>query len=424
MLHFPNMYRICRADEPPRIEEIEAHLDRELTGAVPASRIIPGARIAITAGSRGVRNIDRILRHVVRYLTGLGAKPFLFPAMGCHGGGTAEGQVEILRGIGITEESMGAPILASMETVEIGRSSHGFPVYVDRYAAEADGIVVVNRVKPHTDFNGPIESGLLKMMAIGMGKWLGCTQIHKQAIDFGYGPVFTEYGEMVLSRLPVLFGVGIVENSRDETAEIRVIAPENLRAEEERLLVLAKFLMARLPFDAMDVLVIDEMGKEVSGTGMDTNVIGRMMIIGQEEPLKPGIGRIVVLDLTRASHGNAAGIGMADFTTRRLVDKIDFRVTAINTMTGYSPEKGRIPIYFPTDREAVEGALSTIGTVPPQDARIVHIKNTLELAEMEVSASMLPEVEKNSSLKLMAEIGPLRFEDDGTIVPVFPPSGL
>lgn len=415
-LNFPNMYRIRQLFDASRVDEIEAHLDRELARTVD-SRIRPGSRVAITAGSRGVRDIDRILRHIVQFLKSRGAKPFLFPAMGSHGGGKADGQLEVLRSLNITEQSMGAPVLASMETVEIARSSHGFPVHVDKCAAEADGIVVVNRVKPHTDFSGPVESGLMKMMAIGMGKWNGCTHIHRQTVSFGYGPVIAEYGEIVLNRLPILCGVGIVENARDEIAEIRAVTPENLRAEEERLLILAKSLMARLPFDQIDVLVIDEMGKEISGTGMDTNVIGRIMFIGEKEPEKPRISRIVVLDLTEASHGNATGIGLADFTTRRLVDKINLRATAINTMTGNSPEKARIPIYFNTDSEAVEAALATIGIIPPGDARIVHIKNTLELAEMEISESMLPEVGRNGSIDILGAVGPIQFGVDGAIRP-------
>ncbi len=414
-MDLPNMYRIRQLLDAPQVKDIDAYLDRELAAVALGSRICRDARIGVTAGSRGVKDIGRILRHIVWFLKNNGAKPFLFPAMGSHGGGTAEGQLEVLRSLDITEETMGAPILSSMETVEIGQSSHGFPVYVDKCAAEADGIVVVNRVKPHTDFCGPIESGLMKMMAIGMGKWRGCVQIHKQAVNFGFSSVVPEYGEIVLGRLPILCGVGIVENAWDEIAEIRVVMPENLRCEEKRLLDRAKLLMARLPFDEFDVLVVDEMGKNISGTGMDTNIIGRIMSIGEKEPEKPKISRIVVLDLTEASHGNGSGIGLADFTTQRLVNKIDLHATAINTMTGNSPEKARVPIHFSTDREAVEAGLATIGIVSPSHARVVHIRNTLELVEMEVSESLLPEVKRKTSLVVVKKIGPMLFQDDGAI---------
>jgi hypothetical protein len=268
-----------------------------------------------------VANIDRILKHLVAALKDLGAKPFLIPTMGSHGGGTAQGQLEVLKSLNITEESIGAPIHSSMDVAEIGRSRFGFPVYVDKYALKADGIIVMNRIKPHTEFEGPIESGLMKMMAIGMGKHRGCFEVHKQTVKFGYREVIPEIGRMILSKLPVLFGVGVLENIYDETASIRAILPARFEEEETRLLARAKRLMARLPFESIDVLVVDEMGKNISGTGMDTNVVGRIMFIGEREPVRPKIIRIVVLDLTSESHGNAVGVGLADYTTQRLLAK-------------------------------------------------------------------------------------------------------
>ena len=417
-MNYPKMYRIGQVFDVPRVDNIEETLSQELESIQISSLIKEGARIAITAGSRGIANIDRVLRHLVHVLKENSAKPFLIPAMGSHGGGTPEGQLEILESLKVTEESIGAPVLSSMEVVEIGKSRFGFPVLVDKNAAEADGVIVVNRVKPHTEFEGPIESGLMKMMAIGMGKHKGCIQVHKQTINYRYVEVIPEIGTVILEKLPVLFGVALVENVYDETALIKAILPSQFRIEEERLLTEAKRLMARLPFDKIDVLIVDEMGKNISGTGMDTNVIGRIMFIGEREPEKPKITRIVVLGLTEESHGNAIGIGLADYTTQRLVNDMDAGATSINAMAGMSPEKGRIPIPLITDKEAVEAALDTIRPVDAEEARVVHIKNTLEIAELDISEALLEEVEGREDLKLAEELGPLFFDGEGNLVPV------
>jgi len=417
-MNYPKMYRIGQVFDVPKVDNIEETLSQELESIQINSLIKKGARIAITAGSRGIANIDRVLRHLAQVLKENAAKPFLIPAMGSHGGGTAEGQLEILESLKVTEESIGAPILSSMEVVEIGKSRFGFPVLVDKNAAQADGIIVVNRVKPHTEFEGPIESGLMKMMAIGMGKHKGCIQVHKQTITYRYVEVIPEIGTVILEKLPVLFGVALVENVYDETALIKAVLPSQFRIEEERLLTEAKRLMARLPFDKIDVLIVDEMGKNISGTGMDTNVIGRIMFIGEREPEKPKITRIVVLGLTEESHGNAIGIGLADYTTQRLVNDMDAGATSINAMAGMSPEKGRIPIPLITDKEAVEAALDTIRPVDAEEARVVHIKNTLEIAELDISEALLEEVEGREDLKLAEELGPLFFDGEGNLVPV------
>ena len=417
-MNYPNMYHIRQVFDAPKVINIEETLDRELEAIQAGSRIKKKARIAITAGSRGIANIDRILRHLVRGLKENSAEPFLIPTMGSHGGGTAEGQVEVLKSLNITEESVGAPIVSSMEVVEIGKSCFGFPVLVDKNAAEADGVIVVNRIKPHTEFEGPIESGLMKMMAIGIGKHKGCIQVHKQTIAYGYREVIPEIGRVILENLPVLFGVALVENVYDETAIIKAIPHSQFLVEEKKLLVRAKTLMAKLPFDNIHVLIVDKMGKNISGTGMDTNVIGRIMFIGEKEPEKPKITRIVVLDLAEESHGNAIGVGLADYTTQRLFEKIDLRVTATNSIAGMTPEKGRIPIALKTDREAFEAALNTIGAIDPTEARVVHIKNTLEIAELDISEALLKEVKGRKELELMEELGAMSFESEGNLRPV------
>ena len=412
---YPEMYRVRQVFDAPRVGNLEEALNREMASIRARDLIKPGARIALTAGSRGIAHIDHILRHLVQTVRQKGGHPFLLPAMGSHGGGTSEGQVEVLKSLGVTEESTGAPIVSSMDVVEIGKSRFGFPVMVSKPAAEADGIIVVNRIKPHTEFEGPIESGLIKMMAIGMGKHRGCFEVHKQAVQYGYRDVIPEIGGVILSKLPILFGLGIVENIYDETAVIRAVMPSRFVEEEKELLSLAKKLMARLPFDKIDVLIVDQMGKNISGTGIDTNVIGRIMFIGEREPEKPKITRIVVLDLTEASHGNAVGIGLADYTTQRLVKKLDLSALATNAITAMTPEKGRIPIAMPTDQAAVDAALDTIGSIPPQEARVVHIRNTLEMGELEVSKAFLPEMEGRTDLEVRKQLGPLSFDVTGRI---------
>jgi hypothetical protein len=410
------MYRIHQVFDAPRVAKIEEELNQQLRSIQTVVQLKEGGRIAITAGSRGIVHIDRILKALVQFLKEKGTRPFLFPAMGSHGGGTAEGQLEVLKSLNVTEESIGAPIISSMEVVEIGRSRFGFPVLVDQHAAGADGIIVVNRIKPHTEFEGPIESGLMKMIAIGMGKHKGCFEVHKQTVQHGYREVIPEIAGVILEKLPFLFGVAIVENVYDQTAIIQAILPSQFLVEEKKLLAWAKRLMARLPFDKVDVLIVDQMGKNISGTGMDTNVIGRIMFIGEKEPDRPKITRIVVLDLTEESHGNAVGIGLADYTTQKLVNKLDSRITSTNAITAMTPEKGRLPLALATEREAIDAALNTIGAVGPEKARVIHIKNTLQMGELDISQSFLEETKERADLRVLNELGSLTFDREGRLI--------
>jgi hypothetical protein len=414
-MNYPKMYHVRQSLDVPKEERIEETLDQAFQSIQGGSLIEAGARIAITAGSRGIANMGVVLKHLAGIVKAHSARPFLVPSMGSHGGGTAEGQVEVLRSLHITEESVGAPILSSMDVVEIGRSRFGFPVLVDKHASGADGIIVVNRIKPHTEFEGPIESGLMKMMAIGLGKHKGCLEVHKQTVQYGYRNVIPEIGSIILKKLPILFGVALVENVYDETAMIRAILPSQFLEEEKKLLTQAKGLMARLPFDQIDILLVDEMGKNISGTGMDTNVVGRIMFVGEKEPEKPKITRIVVLDLAEESHGNAIGVGLADYTTQTLLGKIDAAATATNCIAGMSPEKGRTPLALPTDKEAVDAAFTTIGAIKAEEARVVHIKNTLEIAELYVSESLLGDLDGRDDLTLLKDLGPLAFDEAGAL---------
>jgi hypothetical protein len=337
--------------------------------------------------------------------------------MGSHGGGTEEGQLSVLAHYGITEERMGCPVRATMDVVQVGEAL-GLPVWLDRFAAEADWIGLVNRVKPHTDFKGEIESGLFKMMTIGLGKYRGAIQYHRANVQHGYEKVITAVGREMLGKARIGFGLAVMENGYDETAHIEAFAAADLEAGERRLLKQAREWMMRLPFSALDVLVVEEMGKNISGAGMDTNVIGRPSNPHEPFPADPKILWIVVLELSDHSYGNATGIGNADFTTRRLVDKIDMKPTLINCITACAPNGAKVPATFDTDIDAVESALACIGLTPPERARVIHIKNTLKLGEVAVSEAFFPEVARRGDLTVIGDPAPLAFDAAGQLIPL------
>jgi hypothetical protein len=410
---FPRLIRVRQTFPRPRVADIPAAVQEALGAA--ALRVKPGDTVAVGAGSRGIANIDVIVGATVRWLKELGARPFVFPAMGSHGGGTAEGQLSVLEHYGITAATMGCPVRATMDVVQVGEAL-GLPVWLDTLAAEADWIGVVNRVKLHTDFKGSIESGLFKMMTIGLGKHRGAIQYHRANIHHGYETVITSVGREMLAKARIGFGVGVVENGYDETAHIEAFRPEDLEAGERRLLKSAREWMARLPFSPIDVLVVEEMGKNISGSGMDTNVIGRPSNPHEPFPNDPRILWIVTLDLTDESYGNAVGIGNADFTTRRLVEKIDMKPTLINAITACAPGGAKVPATFETDREAVETALSCIGLTPPDKARVIRIKNTLMLGEIEVSEAYAAELARRPDLTPLGDAAPLPFDAAGRLI--------
>jgi Lactate racemase N-terminal domain len=410
---YPNMYRIRQRFEGPAVQEIPATVAAELARAHVAAVIKPGQTVALTAGSRGIANVATIIKATADYLKTIGAKPFVIPAMGSHGGGTADGQLDVLQHYGITEASMGVPLRATMEVVQIGETPDGLPVWLDKYASEADHIGVINRVKPHTDFSGAIESGLLKMMTIGLGKYHGAQHYHRANVQYGYEHIIRTVGRTVLQQARIAFGLAVIENGYDQTAIIQAVMAPDFEVTELKLQALSKKLAARLPFDFIHLLIVEEMGKNISGAGMDTKVIGRIMNIIEPPPQHPRILRIYVRDLHDDSYGNATGVGLADFVSRRLVNKIDPTATYINCLTGLSPESARIPITFDTDREAVEAALGTIGVVKPEEARIVRIKNTLLLEELDVSEACLPEVRQRENLEVLWGPKGLVFDGSG-----------
>ena len=412
----PQMFRIRQKVDPPVVADVAAAVRAEIGKLPLAGRFAPGARVAVTGGSRGVANIAIILRTTCDCLKALGTRPFIVPAMGSHGGATAEGQLKVLARYGITPESMDVPILSSMETVEIGQMPWGFPVHVDKHAYEADHIVLVNRIKPHTNFRAHVESGLMKMLVIGLGKHQGAILAHRASVDVGLPRAIPEVARFSLSKLPILFGVGTLENVRHQTAKVEATLPEVLEVTETRLLQEAWALFARIPFEFLHLLIVDEMGKEISGTGMDPNVLGRLYFAPNEEPKSPRYIRILVRDLTEKTAGNAVGMGLADFATRRLANKVNFQYTYTNALTGLSPMRSKLPIIFETDQDAIEGALKTIGLTEPPDAKVARIKNTLDLEYLYASDALLAEIKERNDLEVLSGPHPFAFSDQGDLV--------
>lgn len=385
-----------------------------------AGRIRNGDRIAVGVGSRGISNLPLIVETVLEELQGYGAKPFLIPAMGSHGGATAEGQREVLATYGITEDSMRVPILDSMEVAQVGISSDGIPAYCSTEARAADGILLINRIKPHTDFFGTLGSGLTKMCVIGLGKRTGANAMHLAAMQFGHERVIRNLAKVIIQNSPVLGGIAIVENQVHDTAKIVAVPVEELEEMENELLVEAKSMMPQLPFDELDLLIVDQIGKNISGAGMDPNVINRSVHGYDSQPARgerstPFVRRIYVRNLSPETHGNAIGIGMADAVTTRLIASTDMRVTNINALTALTPQSAKIPIAFETDREAIEQMLASLPISNLFDAKVVRVLDTLSVAEMEISESLWNEHSLNGHLIALSELMEFGFDNEGNL---------
>jgi len=411
-MEFPKIVKMRRKFPRPLVEDIEATLREQLEREEISSTIKPGMSVALTAGSRGIAEIDTILRVLVTILKEMEAEPFIVPAMGSHGGATAEGQVEILESLGITEESCGAPIRSSMEVVEIGDTDRGVPVYMDKIASEADGVVLVNRIKAHTDFRSSIESGLVKIASIGLGKHEQALALHGYGVE-GIRDFMVEVGEKVLESGHILFGVGTVENAYDEPAIIEAISPEQIVEREAELLAEYMKLMPDLPVSEIDVLYVDALGKNYSGTGMDTNVIGRFRILGIDEPERPDVKYLIVGDISKESHGNALGIGLADLTTQRLADQVDRAAMNANVITSTFVERAKVPMTLENDQEAIDTAVRCNWGVPPSETRFVRISNTLHLEYLYVSENLVEEVLQSGESEVVGDPEDLVFDGDG-----------
>jgi hypothetical protein len=416
----PRMVSVRQKFEAERLEDIPAAVKREFQRPEVRARVRANQSIAVGCGSRGVANIGEIARCVVRELQALGAKPFIFPAMGSHGAATAEGQRKVLAGYGITEQASGVPVRATMDTVVVGNLPDGTPVHMDRFAAEADGIVVINRIKPHTAFRGKTESGLTKMLSIGIGKIIGASTYHMHGMDT-FPELLPRIRDVNITARNVLFGVGVVENAYDETALIEIVPAERLSAREPELQAMAKCMMPQLYFDAIDVLVIDEMGKNISGAGFDPNITGRNRRAIKWQA-KPAVKKIVVLGLTRESMGNATGVGGADVITMRLYRELDVASTYANIITSANLDGAAIPMIMNNDREAIALAVKSVVRVKPQACRIVRIRNTLQLGEIQVSEPMLAEVRgQPDKFEIIGEPAALQFDAQGTLAALLNP---
>ncbi|MCF8128979.1 MAG: DUF362 domain-containing protein [Deltaproteobacteria bacterium] len=414
-LMLPKMRMIRqRFDIAPAVNA-STELDREWPRVKAALDLPSGSKIAIGVGSRGISNLFAVVRDIVDRLKEAGYDPFVTPAMGSHGGATAEGQTGVLRHRGITEESVGAPVKATMDVKPMGEVD-GIPLFLDRLASEADGIVLINRVKPHTNFIGPTESGIIKMMAIGLGNQAGAEHYHRLSVVRSQYEIISSAGKALLEKCPLLFGVCLLENQAHETARIKIALRDEVERVESELLKTARAWLPTLPLDEMDLLIIDEMGKDISGEGIDPCVVGRdVCVYGAKRPW-PKITRIFVRDLTAGSEGSALGISQADFTTRRLVDKIDFDVSLVNAITACCPESMKVPLTFESDREAIATALKTLRPYTQEDIRIVHIKNTLELTRLMVSVGSLDSLNKEIDLVVGSEDTDLAFDGSGNII--------
>ena len=412
----PRMFKVRQ--EFPRPEPLDVPATVAAQIASVQDRLQPHARVAVTVGSRGISNIREIVRAVLDALKAAGVQPFILPAMGSHGGATPEGQKRILADYGITEETMGVPIEAAMATREVGRTADGIRVFTSAVALEADGIVVLNRVKPHTDyFSRTLGSGLIKMMVVGMGKHDGAANFHRTAVHRGYEETLRMLGRVVLREAPILFGIGLVEHQYHDTARIEAVRPEDIEAREAELFAEAAALLPKLPFDDADLLVVDQIGKNISGPGMDPNVIGRhahhySTLLQNALEVTPFIRRIYVRGLTPETHGNAIGVGLADAVHVRLTEAMDAESTFVNVRTSLTLHNAKMPMHFPNDRAALAGLLDSLALPDPAQARVMRIRNTLDLAQLELSEAFAAEVATREDLTALSEPAEWGFAQD------------
>jgi len=411
---FPQMIRVRQHFNRNKLDNLPDTICRQMNGILNADNF-KGKRIALTVGSRGICDFVIIIKTVILQLKEWGAIPFIIPAMGSHGGATAEGQLEIIKDYGVTEESMGVPILSSMEVVQIDTLDNGMPVYCDKNVYQADGIVLINKIKPHADFKGDHESGLLKMAVIGLGKHQGAATVHSYGFDM-LAEILPKAATSFLNKTPIVFGLGIVENAYDQIMMAEIIPKDQIIDKDRELLAVAKENIAKLLLPSIDILIIDEIGKNISGEGMDPNVTGRPGSALSEGFEAPPIQKIVVLGITPQSHGNGAGIGMADISTIRCINDIDFGTMYTNSITATILNPSKIPVVLNTDQEALAVAFKTCNRVTSQNIKIVRIKNTLDLNEIEVSEAFIPMISDRKEIEILSKPYPLQFNNGGWLI--------
>ncbi len=411
-IKIPRLVKIRQRFDNSHLEDVSAAVKLELEREEVIERIKPGMRLAITAGSRGVANLALVIKETVAFLKAHGAEPFVFPAMGSHGGATAEGQLSILHEYGVTEEYIGCPVLATMETVCIGYLNDGRPIHINRLAAEADGIISLNRIKPHTAFRGKYESGVMKMMTIGLGAQLGAQVCHRQGI-MHLGTNVEKFAFGILEHAKILLGVGLVENAFDQTVLVRVMTKEQIPIEEPALLDMAKGNMARILFDKVDVMIVDYIGKNISGEGMDPNVSGRWIVPN----ISGGIDaqRIGILDITEETMGNVVGLGMADVCSKRVVEKMDRDTTYPNSLTSTVTNLCKVPMYFDNHKLTIQAAIKMSAGVEPADITMIRIVHTLALDTIWISENLLEEAKTHPDIEIIGELEELLFDIDGNL---------
>jgi hypothetical protein len=406
----PKMVRIRQRFDDTKIEDPSGELNKKLGACPSMDQIKPGQRVAVAVGSRGIANLVVLTKTLIEAIKAKQAEPFIVPCMGSHGGATDEGQKEVLEHLGITEESVGAPILSSMEVIKLDELENGLPVYVDKIASEADAIVVINRVKPHTAFRGTVESGIMKMISIGLGKQKGAEACHQ--LGFAYmAENVPKMAKLMMNKLPILFGVALVENAYDETCRIEVLAADQIEALEPELLEEAKKNLPKILFSQIDVLVIDYIGKNISGDGMDPNITGRYPTPYAHGG--PEVSKMAVLDLTPETKGNANGVGTADFTTERLVGKANWPVTYANGLTSTVCAPTKIATTLANDKDAIRASVKTCNILDYTACRMVRIKDTLHLGEIEISETLLEEARKHPDIEILTEGYELQFDESG-----------
>jgi Lactate racemase N-terminal domain len=404
----PRVAGVSQKFDRPRLDDPEDTLKQILNTSGVLESVFPKMEIAIAVGSRGISNQPALVKVIAKTLQEKGARPFLVPAMGSHGGATADGQKKMLEDLGFGEDRIGVPIRSSMETVRVGTSKNSLPVHVDKNAHEADGIVIINRIKPHTSFRGPFESGLMKMITIGLGKQKGAEICHELGIEH-MAENFPAIARVAIEKENILFAIGLLENAFHETCRIELLRKEDIETEEPKLQEEAMRLLPKLHFTDIDVLVIDEIGKNISGTGFDTNVVGRYSTPTCSGG--PNVTRLVILNLTEETHGNANGLGIADFTTRKLFDQLSFENTYPNALTSTVLPSVKIPMVLKTDLLAIKAAIKTCNMLDKQNVRLIRIKNTNEIERIEVSESMLDEVRGNPYLSIETDLYPLKTSE-------------
>ena len=419
-MQFPRLFLVRQNFPDRRIPDVAAEVKRQLHASGFAARLKPGARVAIGVGSRGIANIATIVRAAADYWQSAGMRPFIFPAMGSHGAATAEGQADVLAHYGIIEATMGCPVISSLDVVPLGKTPEGIQTFMDRNAYESDGVMLAGRVKWHTDFAGKIESGLFKMLAIGLGKFAGAQHYHTYAYKLGLEHTIRAIGRTVLQSGKILGGLAILEDANHNTGKLEAVPVENMEQREEELLALVKSWMGRIPAD-LDILIVDEIGKNISGAGMDSKVVNRS-VQGDYNPWPdtPRIERIFVRDLSDLTYNNAVGLGMADIVTDRLVNRVDWVPTRINSLTASTPAAIRTPVHFPSDRECLEAIAPTVGKFDMRELTIGRIRNTMELSLLALSENLRSRIERNPLLEILGPAREIEFDSSGNLLELAP----